>query len=90
MKAEITKPYAIAPEGHTTLRFAPGDVVQGYIAEQAVKDGCAIEIGAPKIETPKPPKLETPKAPEIETPDMLDFETPKPPPVVKKRRVKKP
>lgn len=88
MKAEITKCYAIAPEGHTTLRFNPGEIVTGRIAEQAIADGYAVEFGPP-IETPKPQKLETPAVVALEGVDAIEIEKPEPAPVAKKRRTRK-
>jgi hypothetical protein len=89
MQAEITKFYRIAPEGHTTLTFQKGDVVSGKVAERAIADGCAVEIGKPKLEAPKPAELETPKEPAIEEPDLLPLETPTPKPVSRKAKGKK-
>ena len=42
MQARITRPYSCAPEGHTTLHFAPGALVTGRTAELAIADGAAI------------------------------------------------
>lgn len=52
MIATITRPFSIAPEGHTTFQFKPGDRVTGVVAEAAIAAGCAHET---KIE----PVLET-------------------------------
>lgn len=41
MQARITRPYSCAPEGHTTLHFAPGALVTGRTAELAIADGAA-------------------------------------------------
>ena len=42
MQARITRPYSCAPEGHTTLHFAPGSLVTGRTAELAIADGAAV------------------------------------------------
>lgn len=46
MKAEITAPqgFRAAPEGHTVLLFAKGEIVSGSIAEMAVMAGMARKI----------------------------------------------
>ena len=50
MKITLTHDYAVAPEGHTTLKFKAGDEVEGKIAEMAIRDGKA----KPVKKTPKP------------------------------------
>jgi hypothetical protein len=46
MKAEIvaTQGFRIAPEGHTVVTFACGEIVSGEIAEIAVMAGAARRI----------------------------------------------
>lgn len=46
MKAEITAPmgFRIAPEGHTVLTYAFGQIVEGVVAEEAVLAGMARKI----------------------------------------------
>jgi hypothetical protein len=41
MQARIIRSYSCAPEGHTTLHFAPGALVTGRTAELAIADGAA-------------------------------------------------
>lgn len=41
MQARLTRSYSCAPEGHTTLHFAPGALVTGRTAELAIADGAA-------------------------------------------------
>lgn len=66
MQAKITKRYAIAPEGHTTVWYNPGDVVSGRVAVQAVADGHAVQMGA-GIERAEPAPLENKIEPPVET-----------------------
>lgn len=42
MQARITRPYAAAPDGHTTLHYLPGALVTGRLAELAIADGAAV------------------------------------------------
>lgn len=53
MKAKITSPhgYKCAPEGHTTVHFDVGSIVEGHIAEMAIADGAAMAFQDMKIET---------------------------------------
>lgn len=53
MKAKITSPhgYKCAPEGHTTVHFDMGSIVEGHIAEMAIADGAAMAFQDMKIET---------------------------------------
>ena len=53
MKAKITNPhgYKCAPEGHTTVHFDVGSIVEGHIAEMAIADGAAMAFQDMKIET---------------------------------------
>lgn len=46
MKAEITAPmgFRIAPEGHTVISFKSGEIVEGFVAEQAILAGAARKI----------------------------------------------
>lgn len=46
MKAEITAPqgFRAAPEGHTVVLFEAGQIVEGWIAEEAVFVGAARKI----------------------------------------------
>ena len=46
MKAEITAPHGFraAPEGHTVVVFDRGQIVEGWIAEDAVIAGAARRI----------------------------------------------
>jgi hypothetical protein len=66
MRAKITRVYRCAPEGHTTVQFSPGDVVDGAVAEMAMADHAA----APHFDTPYNPELETKieQPPEIKRP----------------------
>jgi hypothetical protein len=41
MQARIIRSWACAPEGHTTMHFAPGALVTGRTAELAIADGAA-------------------------------------------------
>jgi len=69
MQAKITATYGYkcAPDGHTVLNFANGQIVSGKVAEMAVEDGAAetIEIGPveTKIETPSETKTRRGKQP---------------------------
>lgn len=54
MKARITRVYRCAPEGHTTIQFSPGDVVEGIVAEMAMADHAAVQ----HFDTPYNPELE--------------------------------
>lgn len=56
MKARITHIYRCAPEGHTTIQFDPGTIVEGALAEQAILDGHAVKIEDTPLET----KIEAP------------------------------
>lgn len=53
MKAKITSPhgYKCAPEGHTTVHFDVGSIVEGHVAEMAIADGAAMAFQDMKIET---------------------------------------
>jgi hypothetical protein len=53
VKAKITSPhgYKCAPEGHTTVHFDVGSIVEGHIAEMAIADGAAMAFQDMKIET---------------------------------------
>lgn len=46
MKAEITLPqgFRAAPEGHTVILFEAGQIVEGWVAEEAVMAGAARKI----------------------------------------------
>jgi hypothetical protein len=46
MKAEITAPqgFRAAPEGHTVVLFEKGQIVTGWLAEEAVITGAARKI----------------------------------------------
>lgn len=46
MKAEITLPqgFRAAPEGHTVVLFEAGQIVEGWVAEEAVMAGAARKI----------------------------------------------
>lgn len=59
MQAKITNPkgYSCAPDGHTVVTFACGEVVSGSVAQWAVGAGDADEMKAPakleaKVVTP--------------------------------------
>jgi hypothetical protein len=41
-QARITRPYSIAPDGHTTLHYILGSLVTGRVAQLAIADGAAI------------------------------------------------
>lgn len=46
-KATVTKPFAGLPDGDTKVRdFAVGDEVEGDLAEVAIREGWADEVGA--------------------------------------------
>lgn len=45
MKVKLTRAYACAPEGHTTLTYPMGAVLEGAAASLALADGAGIEIG---------------------------------------------
>ena len=64
MKAKLTQNFSIAPEGHTVVHFKAGDEVSGAIAERAVAEGIAIEIGSiAPLETKVEEPTETKKKP---------------------------
>lgn len=44
MRAKITKPFTIALEGYRVVTFQIGDIVEGYIAEKALRNhyACAM------------------------------------------------
>lgn len=46
MKAEITAPHGFraAPEGHTVVLFGAGQIVEGWLAEDAIAAGAARRI----------------------------------------------
>lgn len=46
MRAEITAPmgFRIAPEGHTVVTYACGQIVDGMVAEEAVLAGMARKV----------------------------------------------
>lgn len=46
MKAEIIAPqgFRIAPEGHTVIAYARGDIVEGAVAEEAILAGAGRRI----------------------------------------------
>lgn len=80
MKAKITHPhgYKCAPEGHTTIHFSVGSIVEGHIAEMAIADGAAmffqdikieIKVVAPsEAKVDSPTKAPTESAPKTDTP----------------------
>lgn len=63
MQARITHTYRCAPEGHTTVQFEPGTIVDGAVAEMAILDGHAIKIEAAPLETKITPAPEIKDAP---------------------------
>ena len=60
MKAEITKPYNIAPDGHTVVHYKVGDIVDGDIAKQAIKDK-----HAKKFKPHEPNEFKAVQSPEV-------------------------
>jgi hypothetical protein len=64
MQARIIRSYSCAPEGHTTLHFAPGALVIGRTAELALADSAAVEVNVmPALETKieQPPEIKRPR-----------------------------
>lgn len=61
MQAKITAAYGYkcAPDGHTVLNFANGQIVSGRVAEMAVEDGAAVAIETGPVETKIAPPSET-------------------------------
>jgi hypothetical protein len=61
MQAKITATYGYkcAPDGHTVLNFANGQIVSGKVAEMAVEDGAAVAIEVGPIDTKITPPAET-------------------------------
>lgn len=61
MQAKITATYGYkcAPDGHTVLNFANGQIVSGKVAEMAVEDGAAEAIEVGPVETKIAPPSET-------------------------------
>ena len=64
MQVEITQVYRVAPEGHTTYTYQPGDIVTGLVAELALADKVGKKL-QPK-RTPAPRKTKPADGPEHE------------------------
>lgn len=58
-QARITRPYSIAPDGHTTLHYIPGSLVTGRVAELAIADGAAVLEHTPEQAGPPENKVIT-------------------------------
>lgn len=64
MKATATMAFAGLPDGATVVKtFAPGDEIEGELAEVAVREGWADPADKPKADEPKANKSKG-KAPE--------------------------
>lgn len=61
MKVKLTKNYKAAPEGHTTYSFKKDDVVEGKVAEMALRD----KAGS-KVKKVKKPDETKPEKPDLE------------------------